>query len=289
MITRRSLWTTVLWGALAAMAKGDPAPLLLAAATTPASAQAAAARIEAAQLTGAATNPSHPLDPAIELMAQCKRQMSGVHDYTATFVKHERIGRKMEPETYIEAKFRSQPFSVYLRWLEPEEGKEAIYVEGQNDGKIVTHGTGLTRALAGSVHVDPEGSFAKSGNRHTIREAGIGHLLESLLTAWSAERTLRQTRVNTTHVKINGRPCYLLTAGHPDSCGGRFQFHTVKVYVDKQWMLPVRMEGYGYPPVAGADPGPLLECYTYVNLKVNVGLTDVDFSPRNPTYGFSRF
>ena len=34
------------------------------------------------------------------------------------------------------------------------------------------------------------------------------------------------------------------------------------------------------------DPPPLLESYTYPNLKLNPGLTNADFDPKNPAYNF---
>jgi hypothetical protein len=59
-----------------------------------------------------------------------------------------------------------------------------------------------------------------------------------------------------------------------------------RVYVDKQTRLPVQGELYGWPEKAGEYP-PLLEQYTYSNIKTNVGLTDSDFDPGNRDYRFA--
>ena len=40
--------------------------------------------------------------------------------------------------------------------------------------------------------------------------------------------------------------------------------------------MPVRFEAYDWPP-ADQSVGELLECYSYVDLKFNVGLTDAAF------------
>ncbi len=40
---------------------------------------------------------------------------------------------------------------------------------------------------------------------------------------------------------------------------------------------------YTWPEKPG-DPPQLEESYTYVNLKINNGYTDLDFDPENPAY-----
>lgn len=238
---------------------------------------------------GNAGEQGHPIDPALALIRQCQQRFTNVRDYTCVFVKEERIGNALSPPTTIEAKFRVEPFSVYFRWMQPDAGKEAIFVDGQFDNRIVSHSTGFTKALTGTVKLDPDGSIARRDSRHSIREAGIGNLISQMITNFEFERRLNETELVRSHVKINGRPCLLLHVTHPHPDTGKFMFHTFKAYIDKELLLPVRVEGYGFPQVVGREPGPLVECYTYLDLRVNTGLTDIDFSPRNPTYQFGRF
>lgn len=232
---------------------------------------------------------AHPIDPALELIRKCDERFRAVRDYTATFVKQELIGEQLTPVNYINAKFRQAPFSAYLQWIQPEAGKEAIYVQGDYDDKIVTHTTGFAKALTGTLKIDPDSATARRGNRHSIRESGIGNLIQKVITRWEYERQYAEVEVEITNVKINSRPCYQVTTIHPVADNGRYMFHTFKLYIDRDEMLPIRMEGYAFPAQPGRAPGPLLESYTYLNLKVNVGLSDIDFSPRNPTYNFARF
>jgi hypothetical protein len=49
------------------------------------------------------------------------------------------------------------------------------------------------------------------------------------------------------------------------------------VYFDKESNLPIRVECYDWPHRAG-EAGELVEVYSYVNLKLNVGLADEVFS-----------
>lgn len=231
----------------------------------------------------------HPIDPALSLVRECQERFAKVQDYTAVFLKQEMVGRTLLPQQFMEAKFREQPRSVYLKWMQPDEGREVIYVEGQNNDKLVTHVTGIAKALTGTLMLDPDSPTARKGHRHSIREAGIGNMIEKLIVHWEFERQYNQTVVDITHVKLNGRPCFLINSAHPYPDEGKFMYHTCKVFIDKQLVLPIRIEGYAYPQQVGKTPGPLLECYTYANLQVNVGLSDIDFSADNPHYGYSRF
>ena len=49
--------------------------------------------------------------------------------------------------------------------------------------------------------------------------------------------------------------------------------------------IPIRYIAYDWPAVEG-DQLKVIEEYNYLNLKMNVGLTDADFDPNNPEYNF---
>jgi len=57
--------------------------------------------------------------------------------------------------------------------------------------------------------------------------------------------------------------------------------------VDKALNLPIRYESYDWPRKEGETPK-LIEAYTYLNLQLNVGLTDADFDYTNPTYNYPK-
>ncbi len=54
-------------------------------------------------------------------------------------------------------------------------------------------------------------------------------------------------------------------------------FHKASLYVDDKLHVPIRLVVYDWPASDGKKPS-LMEEYTYVNLKLNVGLSDADFS-----------
>jgi hypothetical protein len=65
----------------------------------------------------------------------------------------------------------------------------------------------------------------------------------------------------------------------------QYDFHLARVFLDRELNVPIRYEAYGWPSHPGA-PLPLLEEYTYMDLKVNIGLTDADFDASNANYRF---
>ena len=66
-----------------------------------------------------------------------------------------------------------------------------------------------------------------------------------------------------------------------------FRFHIARIFVDKELGVPIRYASYDWPKNPGDQPG-LIEEYTYLNMKLNQGFADADFSPDNPDYNFTR-
>src|SRR6184192_4291760 len=120
-----------------------------------------------------------PLDQPLRLIAEARQNYGGVKDYACLFVKRERLRGQVQPENLIDMKVRTQPFSVYLRWLKPSPtaGQEVCYIAGRNNGMMRVHSTGLLGAV-GFVSMDPRDPRALETSRHSIQEAGIGNLID---------------------------------------------------------------------------------------------------------------
>ncbi|MGE3778158.1 MAG: DUF1571 domain-containing protein [Pirellulaceae bacterium] len=233
----------------------------------------------------------HPLDPAIKMAREgLQRIQSQVSDYSCTLVKQERIDGELMPQEYMYTEVRNRkvengrvvtPFSVYMYFLKPDamKGREVIFVEGQNDSKLVAHeGSGFLRSM-GAVALDPRGKIAMRGNRYPITDVGIEFLISELVKRGERDRQRGEcTAEFKPNVKINGRPCTLLEVVHPQP-RPYFDFHIARVYIDDELNLPVRYEAYTWPTMPGGTPV-LQECYTYLNLKVNIGLTDENFDKK---------
>ena len=59
----------------------------------------------------------------------------GIQDYTALFLKRERVDGSLLPLETIDLRFQA-PFKVYMAWRIPHAGRVIVYVEGENDSKI---------------------------------------------------------------------------------------------------------------------------------------------------------
>ena len=64
-----------------------------------------------------------------------------------------------------------------------------------------------------------------------------------------------------------------------------FRFHIARVFINDELKMPIRYESYDWPTEPGGEPE-LIEEYSYLDLKLNNGFTDKDFSPSNPDYQF---
>ena len=221
-------------------------------------------------------------------IAECKARYAHVRDYTCVFHKRELIGGRLTAPHIMVMKVRTQPMSIYFKFQKPNRGREAIYVAGRHNGRVVAHDVGLGKLFAGTMHLDPKGSMAMEENRHPITEAGIAALIDTIAKHWSIELTPEESRV-TFHpnVAVSSHPCTMIESVHPQK-HPHFLYHIVKLYIDHEHGLPIRFEAYDWPKHSGAGPE-LVEEYTYLNLRTNVGLRDEDFDPANSQYSFGRF
>ena len=234
------------------------------------------------------TSEEEPVAKAKRMIGECKSKLADVRDYTCTFHKRERINGRLTSPHVMAFKSRTSPQSFYFKFQRPKTGREAIYVAGQNSGKVLAHDVGLGKFLAGTLYLDPLGGMAMEDNRHPITEAGIVNLVNTVSRHWNAELSPQESLVRFhPSMQVGPRVCTMIESVHPKK-QPRFLFHMVRLYIDHEHGLPIRMEAYDWPKTPGASPE-LIEEYTYLDLKLNVGLTETDFDPSNSAYAFGRF
>ncbi len=240
----------------------------------------------------------HPLLPVLKYASERYRALDAqVKDYTCTLVKREQIdGRLSDPE-FLSMKLRHgkveqgkvvSAFAVYLRFLAPAEvrDREVIYFEGRYDGKLIARRGGLRMAYV-TAALNPNGELAMQGNRYPITEIGFKNLLTRLLEV--AREDVQHTECEVkyyTGAKVNGRVSTMVEVTHPVR-RPYFRYHIGRIFIDDELQLPIRYASYDWPEEAGGEPR-LLEEYTYLNLKLNVELTDWDFDYRNENYNFRK-
>jgi hypothetical protein len=228
----------------------------------------------------------HPLIPVIRWAEKEKPNAAAIKDYTATMLKQENINGVVQEAQGMDIKIRHQPFSVYVKVQFPRSlaGQQEIYVKGQNDDKVFCHGVGVERLL-GTQKLDPDSFILMRGNKYPITDIGMVNLIDKLLEVGYKDIKFGECTVTyTPEVKVNGRECTMIRVVHPVP-RPHFRFHEALIYVDRELNLPIRYESNDWPRKEGEKPK-LIEAYTYLNIKTNVGLTDADFDHKNPAYNY---
>ncbi len=259
----------------------------------PAEVSAKAASMAKAPATTAAP---HPLDRAVETANDVLEGMRHeVRDYTAILSKREQVAGALSPTSYMNVKIRcprtaedgtKSPFSIYMKFLKPREaaGREVIWVDGQNESKIIAHEAG---GLLGKrrFYLNPTGFMAMKGQKYPIYDAGIENLVIKLIEKAERDRAAGPCTVNyRDNGEVNRRACHVIELLHEEK-REPYEFYKAQVFIDQELNLPVRYAAYDWPESPGAKPE-LLESFTYYNIKVNVGLTAADFDPSNKAYEY---
>lgn len=221
--------------------------------------------------------PPSAMDQALRLVAMARAAYAKVADYQCVMIKQERLDGTLGPNQVIDLKVRAAPFSVTMRWAEPKEseGQEVCYVAGKNDGKMRVKPGGLLGSI-GFVSMDPADPRVKKTSRHSITQAGLGHIIETAAAGWAEEKKWGMTAVKLGVFEYAKRKCYRVEMTHDTPAGGRFLHHKNVLYFDQLTALPIRVENYDWPAKPGVAPE-LLEVFSYVNLRLNVALPDSTF------------
>ncbi len=240
---------------------------------------------------------ARPLDTALQIardgLEQCRTQ---INDYTATLVKREKVGDTLGEHEFMFVKVRNrkivdgqliQPLSVYLTYLKPAsvKGREVIFVEGKNDGNIIAHEGGFKGRFLPTVPLPPTGMLAMRGQRYPITEIGIENLIVKLIERGETARQYPDvTCTFRKNAKVKDRVCTVLEVTQPHRHPS-LEFYQAQVFIDDAYNIPIRYIAYDWPARQG-DPLQVIEEYNYLDVKVNVGLTDADFDPNSPQYNF---
>jgi hypothetical protein len=240
----------------------------------------------------------HPLIPLLEVARKGIQFLEeNVQDYRCTIISQARVDGVLGDERYMCCKVRHEqkvgdktclPFSIYTCFLKPEKvaGQEAIWVEGKNKGKIVAHGPGILNIK--TLHLNPDGALAMTGNRYSMPNLGMKNLILKLIEKGTNDLNYGECTATVKRgVKLDGHTCTMMEIVHPQP-RDYFEFHIARIYIDDERNLPIAYEGYVWPENPG-DPPVLLEKYYYTDIEINQGFKNLDFSPRNREYDFPRW
>jgi hypothetical protein len=153
-------------------------------------------------------------------------------------------------------------------------------VAGAHDGKfLVYEPSGFQRLFTAAL--EPTDARVMEKSRHPVTDVGIGRLLE--IVGDNARRAARDGVLRVVDHGISelaGRRVHQVESILPRDAGAGYYGYRVQLFFDREHHLPIRVVVYDW-----SDQ--LVEDYTYANLRLNPGLTTLDFDPSNKEYGFS--
>jgi outer membrane lipoprotein-sorting protein len=197
-----------------------------------------------------------------ELMIRAVSSYSQVSDYTCLFHRTELIEDRLVAEKNSVFRFK-KPKSIYLRITEGKnKGVVTVYIEGQNKDKMVVRPKGILGVL--KLKLDPEGERAMEDSRHSIRDAGIGHILQ--LVEDNYKKWKSTGRGTITYLGEHDLP-----EGRSHAVNGYYG-HVIDIRFDSESYLPVKIKVLDWEDR-------LIEEYEYTNIKLNINLTEKDFMP----------
>lgn len=215
---------------------------------------------------------------------------TNIRDYSCRLIKRERIDGILQDHHFIEVKVRSEqqvdgevvrPLAVFMQYLAPSrlKGRKILYVDGENDGMMIVRKGGRAFKYV-KLEIDPNGVAARRESNHPITDVGFDKIIERLIQRVENDIAIDPEATNTEvehfrDARINDRSCTHILVIHPEPDEG-IEYHKASLYVDDDLGVPIRLTVHGWPEKPG-DPPPLNEEYTYVGLKLNVGLSDSDF------------
>jgi hypothetical protein len=223
----------------------------------------------------------------ITLLELGKRRLESIPDYTATFLKQERVnGEDLQDLQTIQLKLRHEPFSVHMEWIEGGDvGRQVLYVDGQLEGRMLVRLGGKKGKVLPILKLDPTGSQAMAEARHPATEMGLLNLIDVLLKYRKRDFALKQG-VRWQMVpdqKFADRDCDCWVVEY-DSREVEPVYRKSIIYIDREHALPICVRNFGWPgevvetaDTAALDEATLIEFYGYTDLKFENRLSDADF------------
>jgi hypothetical protein len=236
---------------------------------------------------GASSASNTDLKPALKLSRASLDSLGKSSSYQATLSKKIRVGNRLTSQT-MHIKLREKPFSVYLRFAKPHTGREVLYVDGKNDNHLLAHEDGL-KSLAGTFSFLPTSREAMEGNRYPITKIGMKKMIEIVIKQWTTEAKAGQTEVKYyNNAKLGSVECRVIET-IPKKRTSTSKFAKTRVYIEKARNLPIRVEQYGFATKKKdlkSGSLPLIEEYTYSDIKMKRDFKDIVFSTKNSNYRF---
>jgi len=214
-------------------------------------------------------------------LAKAQIKAASLTSYTAILEMQEEVSGRLRSSDKIRIKVRHVPFSVYMHWT--ESGQEALFVDGENDNRLLVKPTNGLAGLRRLWRLDPGGRMAKQNCRYPITELGMEKLVARIQLFYALREdwaSVAECRVSDETVADGVGKAYSIRfrdiADSPDYSDSRFRF-------ERKTGLLIGVDNFGWSD--SPDPR-LIEHYFYHSINENSQLQDHDFDVENTEYEF---
>ena len=117
------------------------------------------------------------LEALRRLYNRAAEKINATEGFESKLTRRETVANRAMPEEVLQYRFRKEPYSLHLKWIGKEaQGRELVYVEGRNDGKVqVLTGREPELFRPSGIRVSrlPTDKDVASKSRYDIRSAGL--------------------------------------------------------------------------------------------------------------------
>jgi hypothetical protein len=208
----------------------------------------------------------------VALLEKClDHYRQNYHAYTCVFRKQERLDGSLRPEQKVAIRFREEPFSVAMEWLENAPAADRLlYVEDKYNGQMLVRPSFvLARGL--TIRKDPEAKDVLKQTLRPVTRFGFKRGLTHLIKVYRHARQSGELEAKFEgYAQLDGRTVLLLKRILPDK--PEYPAPVTEIYVDTEWLVPLCIRAY-------ETDGTLQANYVYQDVTFNPSLSDEDFTP----------
>ena len=216
-------------------------------------------------------------------------RLKNVNDYTATFSKREAIDGFLSDEQIMELKLRHQPFSVYMKWTKGDAGRELLYQEGMNEGKMLVQLGGTLGRFMPTLKLDPKGDRAMAESRYPVTTSGLMNIAQKIVDVRKTELNKKMDVKCQMKPKVmfDKKPCYYFITEYTNPKDSK-DYRRTELYIDEENCLPVCLRNYTWKPEDQdlTEDETLIEEYAFTNIVINKKLANQHFDKTNNEYSF---
>ncbi len=176
--------------------------------------------------------------------------------YRYRMEKRERIGGALREAQQIDTYIREVPWAVRLHYVGgPAKGRKVVYNPKVKKDAFRVREAGFF-SIVGAIWIDTDSSLAKADSNHTIKEAGLGNLLQRFRR--DLERGKPYGGFGVEHEGFDEQGLYCMVWVSPNG-GQGFDSVKTRICTDLEAGIPGRIEGYD-------GKGNMLESYRFSGL-----------------------